>query len=87
MFPKGLADKNKVGEARNDPNHSPFLKPPEGRLELTMDPVKMLSQMVGPELRRKIIRYLICITCLGLCIMLVPLVFGNLISALLMKLL
>jgi otoferlin len=82
VFPKEQAEKNKVGEARQDPNHSPFLKPPEGRLELTMDPLKMARQLVGPELQRKIIRYLLCGACLALCVMLIPLIFGNIISTL-----
>ena len=54
VLPKQYADKNKVGEARQEPNHSPFLKPPEGRLELSMDPLKMLKQLITPELKRKI---------------------------------
>ena len=43
VLPKDYAEKNKVGEARQEPNHSPFLKPPEGRLELSMNPLKMLG--------------------------------------------
>lgn len=87
VLPKEYADKNKVGEARQEPNHSPFLKPPEGRLELSMNPLKMLSQMIGPELKSKIIRWVICTSCIALCLMLLPLIAGNLISDLIAKLL
>jgi hypothetical protein len=85
VLPKDFADKNKVGDARQEPNHSPFLKPPEGRLELSMNPLKMLGQMVGPDLRRKIKIWLFCASCIALCIMLLPLVAGNLISALILS--
>ena len=37
------ADANKVGDARSEPNHSPFLPNPTGRLEFSMNPIKMLS--------------------------------------------
>ena len=37
------AEKNKVGDARQEPNHSPFLPPPVGRLSLSLNPFKMLN--------------------------------------------
>jgi len=85
VLPKDFADKNKVGDARQEPNHSPFLKPPEGRLELSMNPLKMLGQMVGPDLRRKIKIWVICGSCIALFCMLLPLVLGDLISAMIQK--
>ena len=85
VLPKDYAGKNKVGEARQEPNHSPFLKPPEGRLELSLDPMKMIGQFLTPALKRKIYFWLICASCISLCIMLLPLVAGNLISDLIAK--
>jgi C2 domain len=85
ILPKDHADKNKVGEARQEPNHSPTLKEPEGRLSLEMNPIKMALAMVGPDLRRKIIMALLCGFCIFLCVMLLPLIAGNIISDLLMK--
>lgn len=81
-MPKAMAEANKVGEARQEPNHSPFLPPPVGRISFSLNPFKMLNQLVGPAMRRKI--YCICcvICCLALCIFLFPLVIGNLISTL-----
>ena len=85
IYPKDQADKNKVGGAREDPNHSPFLPPPVGRLSLSLNPFKMLSQLVGPAMLRKIYCGLLCACCLALCIALFPLIFSNVISALITK--
>lgn len=83
------ADKNKVGSARDDPNHSPFLPPPTGRLSFSLNPCTMFKQMVGPAVRRKIYCYcciaLCCGLCLTLCIFVVPSVVGNLITNLITK--
>ena len=46
--PISSAERNHVGVARKEPNHSPFLPPPVGRLNLSLNPFKMLSQFVGP---------------------------------------
>ena len=35
------AEKGKVGTAREEPNHSPFLPPPIGRLSLSLNPCTM----------------------------------------------
>lgn len=41
VYPKKLAEMNKVGEARNEPNVNPFLPPPIGRLSFSLNPLKM----------------------------------------------
>lgn len=41
IYPKVMAEANKVGEARQEPNHSPFLPPPVGRLSFSLNPLKM----------------------------------------------
>lgn len=43
LLPKSHAVKNPVGKARDNPNHSPHLPNPEGRLELSLNPVKMFN--------------------------------------------
>lgn len=64
ILPISYAAKNKVGSAREEPNHSPFLPPPKGRFELSFNPLKMYQQAIGPELRRKI-----CVwSCVGICV-------------------
>ena len=74
-----------MGEARQEPNHSPFLPPPVGRLSFSLNPFKMLSQLVGPKLLRKIYCYTCLACCCALCIMLMPLIFSNVLAALLNK--
>lgn len=54
ICPKAYAEKNKVGAARDQPNVSPFLPPPVGRLSFSFNPCVMYKQLVGPKLRRKI---------------------------------
>jgi len=43
IMPKELAEKAEVGTARDEPNHSPHLPPPEGRLTLTLNPFAMFN--------------------------------------------
>jgi len=85
IFPKEKALANEVGEARQEPNHSPFCPPPIGRISFTLNPFKMFEQLVGPALRRKIYCICCCIACLALCVMLAPIIFGNIISSLINK--
>lgn len=80
ILPKKEAEKNVVGEARSEPNVNPFLPQPEGRLEFSLNPFKMLNQLIGPALRRKIYCWCcICILC-ALCVMMAPMIFSNMIS-------
>lgn len=72
VVPKDVAEKNKVGKAREEPNHSPYLPMPEGRLTLTYNPIKMYQQLVGAGVRRKICVYMCCITCIVLILLLSP---------------
>jgi len=41
ILPVAAAEKNPVGKARKDPNHSPTLPMPEGRISLSLNPWKM----------------------------------------------
>jgi len=72
VFPKKKADDNPVGKARDTPNHSPFLKAPEGRIEFSVNPFKMFNQLLGPEFRAKIKAMMGTIICVALCILLAP---------------
>ena len=76
IMPKSHAEKNPVGKARDNPNHSPQLPQPKGRLELSLNPLKMFNQLVGPAVRRKIYLALCCILCCGLFIMILPNILG-----------
>merc|ERR1711924_280644 len=79
VLPISHAEKNPVGKARDNPNHSPTLPPPEGRLELSLNPIKMFNQLVGPELRAKIYKWLLCGACIALLVMMFPMIVSNLI--------
>jgi len=41
ICPKEYAEKNKVGAARDEPNVSPYLPPPVGRLSFSFNPCVM----------------------------------------------
>jgi Ca2+-dependent lipid-binding protein len=80
VYPKSHAVKNPVGKARDTPNHSPTLPAPEGRIEFSFNPIKMLNQMIGPALRRKIYMGICCALCCALFIMVLPNILGAVIS-------
>ena len=58
IVPIWKANLSKVGLGRDEPNISPYLPPPVGRISFTLNPFSMINQCVGPKFRRKI--YLIC---------------------------
>jgi hypothetical protein len=69
LLPQWKADLNKVGKGRDEPNLDPYLPPPVGRFEFSLNPFKMLNQCVGPKFRRAmycgicislLVIYLIC---------------------------
>lgn len=76
LVPEARAEACKVGEGRGEPNIDPPLPAPEGRLQLTMNPIKMLNQMCGPEVRNKIY----CFACAAICCMLLIFMFPMLLS-------
>lgn len=43
VLPGKLAAKNKLGEGRNEPNMEPHLPPPIGRIQFSLNPIKMLA--------------------------------------------
>lgn len=52
IYPREEADKNPQGVGREEPNSDPYCPPPEGRIELSLNPFKMLAQLIPPKLRR-----------------------------------
>lgn len=79
VLPIKDAQANPVGEAQSEPNINPFLPKPFGRIEFSMNPLKMLNQLVGPALRRKLYCYCVAIICCALCVMMAPMIFSNII--------
>ena len=41
-----MATKNPVGSGRAEPNHSPFLPPPVGRISFSLNPFTMLVSLI-----------------------------------------
>lgn len=80
VLPADVAKKNPVGKARDSPNHSPFLPAPEGRMEFSLNPVKMFNQLVGAEVRQKILRWAIIVLVAAFCVLALQDVFGTLIA-------
>ena len=83
VLPQSHADKNPVGKARDNPNHSPQLPQPEGRMEMSLNPIKMFNQLVGPALRRKIKIWIFMTLCCALFVAILPNILGGLITKLL----
>lgn len=84
VLPISFAEKNPVGKARDNPNHSPALPQPEGRIEFSINPFKMLNQFLGPEMMRKI-KFFLCVgICIALCAMMAPMIFSQVITTMIM---
>ena len=62
ILPMWKAELNKVGLGRKEPNTAPYLPPPVGRFQWSLNPFKLLNQCVGPRFRKKL--YIgICLCC------------------------
>ena len=85
IIPMHIAKNMEVGAGRNEPNMNPHLPPPVGRIEFSLNPFKMLAQMVGPEFLAKIWGIACVMLCCVLCIMMLPMILGNLTSAIMLK--
>ena len=43
IYPKDIVEKKPQGTGREEPNNDPHCPPPEGRLELSINPMKMFA--------------------------------------------
>jgi len=59
---------------------NPYLPLPLGRLTLSLNPLKMLEQLVGPGFRAKMYTFLCIAVCIAILVMLFPMIFSDLIS-------
>lgn len=41
IYPGEMAISNPIGGGRSEPNHSPFLPPPVGRISFSLNPITM----------------------------------------------
>jgi len=87
ILPVGLSKNCKVGDARSEPNNSPHLPAPTGRMTFSLNPFAMLGQLVGPALKRKIQGAVCCCICLTIFCSMLPLIVSNLTSTVIAKML
>jgi len=80
VLPGADAVAQRVGEARLEPNHSPYLPPPIGRMTLSLNPLEMLSQLMGQELRVRLQRYLCLLLCLVVFVLMLPMILSDVAS-------
>ena len=72
VIPKELADSYKNAEGRAEPNHTPFLPPPTGRIQWSLNPLTMLKQCVAPHLINKVLCGICILICVIICILSLP---------------
>ena len=72
FLPIWKASKCPVGKGRSEPNVDPYLSPPVGRFEWSLNPFKMLNQCVGPKVRKKLYVTICCICCAVYLVFLLP---------------
>ena len=64
ILPKNLADEVPNGNGRDGPNQHPILEEPTGRFAFDLfSPWKMIKELIGPELARKLCCLVCCIVC------------------------
>jgi hypothetical protein len=80
ILPKELADKNKLGKGRSNPNKDPYCPPPTGRFECSLNPCKMINQCVGPKFRKKCYCYIIMCLLIVYLVIAMPNIIGKILS-------
>ena len=75
------AGAQRVGDARSEPNHSPFLPAPIGRIGFSLNPFAMIGQFFGPDVRRMLLKYFLMLSCLAILIFLAPMIVSDLAAA------
>ncbi|KAG7389144.1 hypothetical protein PHYBOEH_007572 [Phytophthora boehmeriae] len=61
LVPAETAKRNPVGQGRSAPNNSPYLPPPAGRLSFSLNPFKVLNDLLGPSICNRLMCCLCCI--------------------------
>jgi hypothetical protein len=79
IMPTDEADTKKAGYGRDDPNSNPYLPPPVGRMQFSLNPFTMLSELIGPVLLMKIC-CCICIILILVIVMLLGTYMSGLVS-------
>lgn len=69
-----------VGEGRSEPNIDPPLPKPDGRMEWSMNPMKMMGQMCGPDVRTRFCMMISLALCVVLLLLMFPMIVTNVIT-------
>ena len=85
IIPGNLVDTVPAGFGRTDPNTNPSLPPPTGRMQFSLNPFTMGSELCGPALCAQITCCLVVLSIVALCIFCAPV--GNIFSLLIVKVL
>lgn len=84
---KKEAEVSPAGIGRGDPNQDPHLEAPKGRFKFTLNPLKLIEQLVGPQFRKKA-KIICCVVfCLLILILILPVLFSEVIASAFAKLL
>ena len=78
ILPMWKAELNKVGKGRKDPNVAPYLPPPVGRFQWSLNPFTLLNQCVGPRFRKKLYWGVCMLCCIIYLIFLIPYIIYHL---------
>lgn len=77
IVPWEEAENRKVGFGRDEPNTNPYLPPPMGRMQFSVNPFTMIKELLGPAVLYKIL----CCLCVIL-ILVITLFLGTYLSGL-----
>ena len=87
IFPGSIAEKNVVGEGRNEPNIMPHLPPPIGRISFSLNPFTMLGQLVNKAYLAKLYKIICLLICCACLIAMLPMIISNIVSLFMLKML
>ena len=79
ILPKAMAEIEKVGKGRDEPNINPHLPPPVGRFEWTVNPCKFINQLIGPKFRKKCYCIIICVLLIAYFIYAMPTILSRMV--------
>ena len=78
ILPIWKAELTKVGKGRKEPNVAPYLPPPVGRFQWSLNPFTLLNQCVGPRFRKKLYCGVCCLCLIIYLIFLIPYIIYHL---------
>lgn len=84
IMPTAIAAKNTQGDGRSEPNNDPAMPAPVGRIEFTLNPFKMLSQLLGDDIMIRVYMCLLSAACCTLVVLMFPMIISNLISSMIL---